>query len=101
MPLLGVRRQDGGDDEKENEHNDDDDDDRMDTAGDAHGDALLASEETPVALKEDKKPEPLVCGPCEDSRVPNKLNSPIKPSAEAVEEHYLTHRPIAIGVPFA
>ena len=32
------------------------------------------------------------CKPC-DSRVPRTLNAPVKPSAEAVEKHYVTHLP--------
>ena len=36
--------------------------------------------------------EPLVCRPC-DSRIPNTLNAPIKPSAEDIAKHYVTHLP--------
>ena len=37
--------------------------------------------------------EPMICQPCGNERVPNKLTSPIKPSAEDVERHNATHLP--------
>ena len=37
--------------------------------------------------------DPMVCIPCGNARVPSKLTSPILPSAEAVDEHCMTHFP--------
>ena len=35
----------------------------------------------------------IICEPRGNSRIPKALNSPIRPSAEAVDEHYITHQP--------
>ena len=34
-----------------------------------------------------------ICEPCEDGRIPVSLNAPIKPSAEAIAKHNITHVP--------
>ncbi len=44
-------------------------------------------------IPEGKTSDPIVCAPCGNHRIPNKLSSPMKPSAADVDEHYCTHLP--------
>ena len=99
-PLPGKRqRVRGGDDEREAEGREDEDyectepgeantedvDDKDLFAGDPRGSG--------PNIPEHATSSPILCQPCGNARIPNKLSSPMKPSAEDVEQHNLTHFP--------
>ncbi len=61
----------------------------------AEGDDLFgdAPEEAEQKVPEHSGIDPWVCPPCGNERIPTRLSSPIKPSAEDVDRHNLTHLP--------
>ncbi len=44
-------------------------------------------------VDDSKTLDPLICEPCDGSRIPRTVTSPIRPSAEDVDKHYMTRRP--------
>ena len=59
--------------------------------------AVVAAEVDPapeaVDVPEKDQTEPLICEPHADERIPSQLNEPIKPPAQDVESHNITHLP--------
>ena len=100
-PQLGKRRQgDGGDDEGDRAESEEY---SPTDAGDGPGgsenrDDIFGTGDGDMAVDEAKVLDPPtgsateapICIPCGNSRIPTKISSPIKPSAEDIDSHYCT-----------
>ena len=106
-PLPGERRRDGEEDEESSasyegdcEPTEYDGEDKAMPPAErqgphVEGDDLFGDspEEAEQKVPEHSGTDPWVCPPCGNERIPNRLSSPIKPSAEDVDRHNLTHLP--------
>ncbi len=95
----GDGEQDDGDDPCDGMYDPTEPGDDKPRLEDVNEDMLFRDEKAGVGeresdpITEGKTSDPIVCVPCGNRRIPNKLSSPMKPSAVDVDEHYCTHLP--------